>query len=176
MESSRDLRIPARSILALRRTLVRELGMETAAPALQEAGYAAGDALYDRLVRGLDHDVAATSSAVFWKRLAGLFRELGWGTLEHEELHPGVGALVGRDWFEVDPSAAGSACVFTTGVLANLLGRVAGEDVAVMQVPCSGGEAGCARFLFGAAPVLQDLYGGMREGQDLQESIAALGS
>lgn len=175
MESNRDIRIPARSILALRRTLVKELGLDAAAPALQAAGYAAGDALYDRLVRGLDGDVAATSSGAFWKRLAALFRELGWGTLQHEELHPGVGALVAREWFEVDPSTGGGSCVFTTGVLANLLGRAAGNDVAVMQAPCDDGEAGCARFLFGAGPVLEDVYAALREGRDLRDSIAALG-
>lgn len=174
MESNRDIRIPASSLIAVRRALVRELGLEAAAPALQEAGHAAGDALHDRLVRGLDGDVTTTTSASFWKRLSGLFRELGWGSMEQEELHPGVGALVAREWFEVDP-AGSSACPFTIGVLANLLGRVAGREVAVMQAPCEGDEPGCARFLFGAGPVLQEVYAGLRDGRDLQASLTSLG-
>src|SRR5690606_30154703 len=112
MESNRDIRIPATALIALRRALVRELGAEAAAPAIQEAGHAAGDALYERLVRGLDGDPAATSSHHFWKRLDSLFRELGWGSMEQEELHPGVGALVAREWFEVDPNGTGT-CPFT---------------------------------------------------------------
>lgn len=174
MESNRDIRIPASSIIALRRALIRELGMDAAAPALQEAGYAAGDALYDRLVRGFEEDVGVTSSASFWKRLSGLFRELGWGSLDQEEIHPGVGALVAREWFELEGGGTGT-CAFTTGVLANLLGRVAGDDVAVMQAPCEDDEPGCARFLFGAGPVLQELYSGMREGRGLEASLTSLG-
>ncbi|NIP81469.1 MAG: hypothetical protein GWM90_20525, partial [Gemmatimonadetes bacterium] len=53
-------------------------------------------------------------------------------TVEHEELHAGVGTLTARDWFEVDPASSTPACPFSTGVLANILGRVAGQDVAVM--------------------------------------------
>lgn len=174
MESNRDIRFPASAFIALRRALVRELGMEAAGPALQEAGFAAGDALHDRLARGLEEEVAATSSAAFWRRLTALFRELGWGSMDQEELHPGVGALVAREWFEIDADGTG-ACPFTTGVLANILGRVAGDDVAVMQAPCEGDERGCARFLFGAGPVLQEVYSGLREGRDLQASLTSLG-
>ena len=175
MESNRDIRLPARSILALRRALVREAGAEAGTRALQEAGHAAGDVLFDRLTRGLSEDPSGTPSTTFWDRLAALFRELGWGDVTHEELHPGVGALTARDWFEADPDAPRSACAFTTGVLANLLGRVAGKSVAVMTVESPSGEAGGCRFLFGSQQVLQEVYSSMRGGQELEASIAALG-
>lgn len=176
MASTRDIRIPADSILALRRSLTRQLDARTAARALQEAGHAAGDTLYERLVRGSDSDdLGAMSRATFWDRLGSMFREAGWGTLEHEELHPGVGALVGRDWFEVDPDARRPSCFFTTGVLANVLGRIAGGDVAVLQVDCADDQPGCCRFLFGGGPVLQEVYAALREGRDLEASLGALG-
>ena len=173
MAATRDIRMPADTILTLRRALVRELGAEAAGRALQEAGNAAGDALHDRLARG--EDIGGTPSTSFWDRLAALFRENGWGTVEHRPLHQGVGALDARDWFEVDPGARRPSCPFTTGVLANILGRVAGGEVAVLQVPLPDGSAGGCRFLFGGPDVLQRLYGGLREGNDLQAALASLG-
>jgi predicted hydrocarbon binding protein len=175
MSSNRDIRIPAQSILSLRRSLVRAVGAEAAARALQDAGHSAGDVLYERLGRALEADqVGATPRATFWDRLAALFRELGWGTLEHQELHPGVGALVGRDWFEADAESRHPTCHFTTGVLANILGRVAEEDVAVLQVECPDGSPGCCRFLFGNGDVLQGVYGALRSGRDLDAALGAL--
>lgn len=172
MASTRNIQLPAHSIRALRRTLVREVGGETATLALQEAGNSAGDTLYERL--GHDDDLGEIPLAAFWDRLAALFRELGWGAVEHQAPHPGVGALVARDWFEVDESARSRSCPFTTGVLANILGRVAGSEVAVLQVACDEGGPGCVRFLFGAPQVLDRLYSGLREGRDVGAGLAAL--
>jgi hypothetical protein len=173
MTTHRDIRIPADSVHAIRRSLYRELGAEAGAQALQEAGYAAGDALFERLERGTSDDpLGSTPSTSFWDRLATAFRELGWGVMRHQALHPGVGALDAADWFELE--GTGSACPFTTGALANILGRVAGTDVAVLQAP-AGEEPGTARFLFGSAGVLDDLYSGLREGRDLDTAIAGLG-
>lgn len=174
MAATREIRFPADAILAIRRSLVREVGAEAAGRALQEAGNAAGDALFDRLSRAADA-LADTPSASFWDRLAGLFREMGWGTVEHRDLHPGVGALDARDWFEVDPAARRPSCPFTTGVLANVLGRVAGGEVAVLQVPLPDGTPGGCRFLFGGAAAVERLYGGLREGRDLEAALSALG-
>lgn len=168
--------MPADAILTLRRTLVREIGAEPAGRALQEAGHAAGDALFDRLTRGAESDgLAETPSTSFWDRLGRLFREMGWGTLEHRDLHPGVGALDARDWFEVAPEARRPSCPFTTGLLANILGRIAGAEVAVLQVPHPDGGSGACRFLFGGPDALQRLYGGLREGRDLETALGTLG-
>ncbi|HUE77480.1 MAG TPA: hypothetical protein VMM83_06015 [Longimicrobiales bacterium] len=174
MAATRDIRLPADAILSLRRTLVREIGAEAAANALREAGNAAGDALHDRLARGVEGDgLGRTPSGSFWDRLTSLFREMGWGTAEHQALHPGVGALDVHDWFEVDPNARRVTCPFTTGVLANILGRVAGGEVAVLQVDLPGG--GCCRFLFGGPEPMEQLYGRLREGRDLEAALGALG-
>jgi predicted hydrocarbon binding protein len=172
MAATRNIQLPAPSILALRRALIRHVGAETAHAALQEAGNAAGDALFERL--GQDDEIGSTPVATFWERLAGVFRELGWGSVEHRSPHPGVGAIVARDWFEVEESGRSSACPFTTGVLANVLGRVAGSEVAVLPVPCDEGGSGCVRFLFGAPEVLDRLYNGLREGRDVEAGLAAL--
>ncbi len=173
MASNREIRIPTASVLALRTTLRQEVGSQAATLALQKAGHAAGDAVFDQLER--DGALDDTPQHTFWSRLSSLFEEMGWGTVEHQEVHAGVGALVARDWFEIDPAAATPTCPFTTGVLANILGRVAGQDVAVMAVPCEGGDDGCCRFLFGAGSVLQQLYSGLRAGSELEAALGALG-
>ena len=173
MDSNREIRIPAASVLALRTTLRQEVGAQAATLALQKAGHAAGDALFERL--GTDAGLEDTPQATFWTRLSSLLRDIGWGAVEHEELHPGVGALHATDWFEVDPAAGTPTCPFSTGVLANIMGRVAGQDVAVMVVPCDDGGDRCCRFLFGAGPVLQQVYAGLRDGGELEATLGALG-
>jgi hypothetical protein len=174
MATQRDVRIPADSIHALRRSLSSQLGSEAAGLSLQEAGYAAGDSIFERISATGSADAGSTPSRSFWDRLSTLFRDLGWGGVRHEELHPGVGTLVVTEWFEVDPGARQAACPFTTGVLANVLGRVAGQEVAVLQTACEDGEAGCARFLFGSADVLEGVYTGLREGRDLEAALSTL--
>lgn len=172
MAPTSDIRLPADSVLALRRALMRQVGTADATRALQEAGHAAGDALFDRLDDGT---LGGTPRDTFWGRVADLFRELGWGDIAHETPHPGVGALVARDWFEVEEEAARPACPFTTGVIANLLGRAADGEVAVLQVSCERDDERCARFLFGAPAVLDQLYAGLREGADVDAILATLG-
>jgi predicted hydrocarbon binding protein len=174
MASTRDIRFPVDSVRALRRTLIREMGPDAATRALQEAGHAAGDALFQRL--GEDADaIGQTPQDTFWHRLADLFRELGWGTVRHETPHPGVGALVASEWFEGEEDGGAGAAPFTTGVLANVLGRAAGGEVSVLQVPCEADDGRCLRFLFGAPAVLDRLYSGLREGADVETSLGALG-
>lgn len=173
MASNRDIRFPTAAVLALRNTLRQEVGAQAATLALQKAGHAAGDALFERLDG--DQPLDETPGATFWNRLSALFKEIGWGGVTHQEVHPGIGALVATDWFEIDPSATTPACPFSTGVLANILGHVAGQDVAVMVVPCDPPADGCCRFLFGAGPVLQEVYTGLREGTELQAALGALG-
>ncbi|MDX1579747.1 MAG: hypothetical protein R3266_14780 [Gemmatimonadota bacterium] len=173
MATNREIRIPAASVLALRTTLRDEVGPEAATLALQKAGHAAGDTIFRRLDR--DESLAETPHATFWSRLSGLFREMGWGTVEHEDLHAGVGALTARDWFEIDPSMSTPACPFSTGVLSNVLGQLAGRDVAVMVVPCEDDGDRCCRFLFGAGAVLEQVYGELSEGGELATALDALG-
>lgn len=172
MASNREIRIAADSVLALHRTLKQEVGAQAATVTLQKAGHAAGEALFADL--GQDDPTGQTPHTTFWSQLSDHFEEHGWGTVEHEEGHPGVGVLVARDWFEIDPETA-PTCPFSTGVLSNILGRVAGQDVAVMVVPCDEDDDGCCRFLFGSGPVLQHVYAGLKGGGELESALIALG-
>ncbi len=91
-------------------------------------------------------------------------------------MHPGVGALDAHEWVESDPdaTAARPSCVFTSGLLANLLGRVCNDEVAVLEVQCrSRGDQHC-RFLYGSPDVLDTVYGRIRAGEQVDDTLAAL--
>lgn len=178
-----ELALPVASLTALRRSLAASVGADDAARALQSAGVAAGDALFRVLAQGPVPASSETappadwSEQTFWRRFTELFERRGWGRLTNHALHPGVSALDSTDWVEVDSDAGARrpSCHFTSGMLANLLGRVSGEDVAVLEVECrSRGDARC-RFLYGSPAALEVVYGSIRDGHDTETSLAALG-
>ncbi len=138
--------------------------------ALQEAGHAAGDGVVAGLIA--DNDFGDIPADAFWSRLGDHFRQSGWGSIEHDVPHPGVGSIVAHDWFEVGDGS--SACPFTTGVLASVLGHAADGEVAVLQVPCDD-DPDCVRFLFGSPATLDRVYDGVREGGGIDAGLAALG-
>lgn len=179
--------IPVAGLSALRQALTAELGGDAAAKALQMAGHAIGDTLYEllagRRISGAAEpgagDVASLgemSESAFWRRLGELFADRGWGQLTHSAIHPGVGALDSSDWAEADPNsnATRPSCFITTGILANLLGRAAGASIGVLEVECrSRGDLRC-RFAFGGREALEALYEGVRAGRDADAALAEL--
>jgi predicted hydrocarbon binding protein len=173
-----ELVLPVASLAALRRALGTRVGADDAAEALREAGHAAGDALFEVLRSGLGADgLAQLGEAGFWKRLAELFETRGWGELQHEAVHAGVGALDAADWVEADAGSGSErpSCHFTTGLLANLLGHAAGQEIAVLESDCrSRGDLRC-RFLFGAPETLGAVHRELVAGRDSNASIRALG-
>ena len=168
-----ELAIPVASLAALRQALTAEVGADAAARALRAAGHAAGDAWYPQLSSS-DGDTLAENT--FWRRLNQLFSSRGWGTLRQSAVHPGVGALDANDWVEAQADAAEArpSCFFTTGVLANLLGNVAGADVAVMEVECRSAGAERCRFLFGSEEALNALYSRVSSGSSVDNALSEL--
>lgn len=185
-----ELALPVASLAALRRALTAAVGPDAAAHALREAGNAAGHALFRSLlqVRGattsppdpadpaIRQQLLHLPEQSFWKRFAETLSSRGWGHLSHEPVHPGVGALHAADWVEADPDshAARPGCFFTTGLLANLLGRITDSDIAVLEVTCrSRGDEQC-RFLFGHPETMAAFFDQVAAGQDETTSLAAL--
>ena len=169
-----EVAIPAAALTTMRHALEAEVGADGAARAIQQAGNAAGDSFFQLL--SSDTEAGQLSREAFWMRLNELFAVRGWGQLAHEEIHPGVGALDSVDWAEADLGLETSrpSCFFATGLLANLLGRAAGDEVAVLEVECrSRGDRRC-RFLFGAPATLNRVYQDMGSGRDADTSIAEL--
>jgi predicted hydrocarbon binding protein len=82
-------------------------------------------------------------------------------------------AVDATEWAEADPSSGTVApsCHVTAGMLAGLLGRLAGSHVAVMEIECrSRGDEQC-RFLAGAPETLQAVYDGATEGKDYRDVL-----
>jgi predicted hydrocarbon binding protein len=176
-----EMALPSTALSSLRTVLAAEAGADMAARVLRAAGQDAGDAFFRILSADADADSAreslgALDATAFWRRFAQLFANRGWGHLTHADVHPGIAALAAADWAESENSSHDGrpSCYFTTGLLANLLGRVAGSDVAVMEVECkASGDPQC-RFLFGSPDALRSVYDMLLSGQSTDSAVAQL--
>jgi predicted hydrocarbon binding protein len=170
-----ELALPATALTALRNALVASVGPDAAADALRAAGYAAGDAFFRILTAGDGESIAQLGADLFWQRLSLLFSARGWGHLSYSEAHPGVGSLHAGDWAEAIGDGSGDAtCHLSTGLLANLLGQVAGSEVAVLEVECRGrGDQRC-RFLFGGRDAVYAVYERLSAGAAPEAALASI--
>jgi len=175
--SPRDVALPASIFATLRRELAKEAGALPGIHALHAAGFAAGTRAAARLFSGSD-GASDTPSGLFWSRLSDALRRRGWGRLEHEAAHDGVGLLVSTDWVEAeeagDEDREQASCSFTSGYLSGLLTEGAGGPVAVLEVSCRArGDRRCA-FAFGSEDAIHELYGSLLDGADLDGALASL--
>jgi predicted hydrocarbon binding protein len=164
------------ALLSLRAALLRT-GDPQAAVTLQEAGYAGGAALYESFKAWLherseigieDLDVEA-----FQHRASEYFSDHGWGTLHVGSLDDVVATLDSADWGECDLhlGAQQPSCHLTTGMFADLFGRLAGAPVAVLEVECrSAGQDRC-RFLVGSPDVMDAVYEEMGRGTEYLAAV-----
>lgn len=170
--------IARRALHQLRTALERDLGVQ-AASYLQEAGFAAGEATHQAFAAWISDRYGVADAAGLDERwlgdaLSGFFRAAGWGGLETTRLGP-VLALDSDDWAEAldTPGTDYPACHLSSGMLADVLGRLAGEPTAVMEVECrSRGDARC-RFLAGAPETLGSLYERMAQGAAYRDALGA---
>lgn len=170
------LGLGSRMLHRLRSVLERDLG-DQAAQAMQEAGYAAGDELYDAWTGWLAERTGVTDPGELDERhlsqqLGAFFAGLGWGHLSVTRLGAAL-AVDAEEWAEADPLSGSSApsCHVTSGMLAGLLGRLAAGHVAVMEIECrSRGDERC-RFLAGAPETLQAVYDGATAGRDYRDVL-----
>jgi predicted hydrocarbon binding protein len=163
------------SLLALRAALFRDVGPNAAA-ALQEAGYAGGQALYDALGRWLSSkglpSPESLGAAEFGHYATEFFRDAGWGSIEIGSLES-VATIDSKDWAEGDPSMPLDfpGCYFTAGMLADLFGRLAGEPLAVMEVECRSMGAERCRWLVGSAETMQKVYDSVGGGASYETAV-----
>lgn len=166
-----------RALTKLRASLERDVGAQ-AATYLQEAGFAAGEQVHAAFSAWLAarHGVTAPAELdvrYLGEALGGFFAEAGWGTLDVTALTDGVLALDARDWAEAtpEPSAMAPCCHVTCGMLADVLGRMAGRGVAVMEVQCrSRGDERC-RFLAGSPETMGALYERLAAGESYEKAL-----
>ena len=65
------------------------------------------------------------------------------------------------------------SCHLTTGMFADLFGRVAGAPVAVLEVECRSTGAPRCRFLVGSPAVMEQIYDDMGRGLPYEDAITA---
>jgi hypothetical protein len=174
------VQVPAGLLPALRRAVAGGREPVEAVTILRQVGYDTGEAVHaavlDRAAQsrpGLPAD--ALTADDFWDAASAYFRDAGWGGLAHEQLHPGVGALDLHDWVEASGDGSDGVppgCHLSTGIFADVLGRLAGGEVAVMEVQA---QPGSSRLLFGSHEVLGAVYQGMVDGLSYADAVARLG-
>lgn len=173
----RFVQVPAGLISSVRRALAGDREPLEAVNLLRQVGYDVGQAVSAGLG---DHLTAAYGGADplslepdrFWAGVSDYFERLGWGRVEHRRLHSGVGALDLVNWLEEGSDGGPAGCHLSTGFFTDLLTRVAGEGVVVMEVPA---ERGRSRLLFGTGETLGALYESLSSGASLDEAVSRLG-
>jgi predicted hydrocarbon binding protein len=172
-----EIMLPVAALASLRDALSAHLGSDAAADALRAAGFAAGETFHRILSGGADEDLRQLNAARFWSRINLLFSSRGWGQLTFSEAHPGVGSLEASDWAEgrAGADADRPSCHFTTGLLASLLGQLAGAEVGVLEVECrSRGDQRC-RFLFGGTEAVYAVYNRIVAGDAPDAALERIG-
>jgi predicted hydrocarbon binding protein len=170
---------PRASMSALRAALLRDAGTGYAAY-LQEAGYAGGETIFTAFRewlsgRGADAPDALPYDA-FAVQAAAFFSETGWGHVDVAPLHDVAATIDSSDWAEAEPDARldHPGCHFTTGLLADFIGRVASSPLAVLEVECRSSGASRCRFVAGSAEVMHHVYERMAAGADYLSAIEEL--
>jgi predicted hydrocarbon binding protein len=164
------------SLATLRSALLRDGGPE-AAVYLQEAGYAGGDALWIVFKGWLRERTFEPAEALdvrtFEQRVSEFFAEAGWGHISIGSLGDVVATLDSSDWGEADPNSGMDhpCCHLTTGMFADLFGRVAGAPVAVLEVECRSAGADRCRFLVGSPQVMEQIYDEMGRGVSYEAAV-----
>lgn len=175
-----DVQLSASSLVALSPRALHALRDRVGAQALQEAGYAAGEATFRAFsswlprAAGVDHpsDLAAPRLA---EVLSQFFVSLGWGAVQVTAIGDAAVAVDASAWAEASPEAQLQypSCFFTAGLLADFMGRLAEASLAVMEVECrSKGDARC-RWLVGAPETLSSLYEHLTQGADYLTVLGA---
>ena len=137
---------------------------------LQEAGYAAGEGLYKAFTAA--NNPSDLDADLLGPTLSEFFTNGGWGAVTMSPVGTGALALDSGDWAEADPGTSQMPmCFFSAGMLADFLGRLSEDTVAVMEVECrSKGDERC-RFLSAAPDVLDKVYNEMTAGRSYAEAL-----
>lgn len=175
-----DVSLAAMSLVALPPRALHTLRDRVGAQALQEAGYAAGEATFQTFAKwlpgaaGVENpaDVAAPKLA---EALTRFFSGLGWGSVDVNALNEAVLAIDSSDWPEAQAGAGLQypSCFYSSGMLADFMSRVGDTSLAVMEVECRSRGDGRCRWLLGSPETLTALYQHMAQGADYRTVLGA---
>lgn len=172
----REMAVPARALVTLRRSLRSEVGPLGTVHVLHEAGFDAGEALADVFLASLGGSPDEVPEETFWSHLSDFLSRRGWGSVAHRSPHPAVGLLASRDWAEAgwDREETQPCCAFSSGMFAGVLGRAAQGPIAVLELSCRArGEEACV-FVYGSETAIHELYGQLLDGADLESALEEL--
>jgi len=162
---------------SLRQSLARDLG-ENAAVYLQEAGFAAGQQVYDCFLNwlpsfaGVD-DPSDLDVSTLGEVLSAFFEALGWGSLSIDEAGKGALMITAPNWAEAGPTGSTQqpSCYVSSGMLADFLGRLSSMPVAVMEVECRTQADGHCRFIAGAPQTLEAVFEALAAGKSYESAL-----
>jgi len=160
----------------LHQSLLRDAA-DRAIPILQEAGFAAGPGVYQAFSAWVEAqtgiaDAAELDAGRLNHTLSGFFQSVGWGSVTVAPIGGKALTIDSNDWAEAEPGSAETPmCFFSAGMLADFLGRLSGEQVAVMEVECrSKGDERC-RFLSATPETLNAVYEQLTQGRTYAEAL-----
>jgi hypothetical protein len=78
-------------------------------------------------------------------------------------------------WAEARYDRDHLGCHFTTGLLADILSRIVGGELAALEVTSDSTDGGTGRILVGNPATLDALYAEIRNGVRYEDALAALG-
>ncbi len=164
--TTRTVTVPVEFFDGLRRS------MQKAHPAIpvdavRDAGYAAGQALFDHFSAWLadrsEHGPDDLVDDRFPILLREYFFEIGWGLVQLASLSDAVMVLDANNWGEAADDTNG--CPVSTGLFAGFFGRLADAPISVLEVtPESASGGGQCRFLLGSVDVLNYVWEAMERG------------
>jgi predicted hydrocarbon binding protein len=181
LSSNHCVGLGRRALRQLRESLERDTGLQ-AATYLQEAGFAGGEELYSTYAAWLGRsqgvpEPGSLGAERLGEMLSRFFSETGWGSLAVHQMGEAVLALDSFDWAEAADQAGATypSCHLSCGLLADFLGRMSGDAVAVMEVECrSRGDDRC-RFLGGSPDTMATLYDRMAQGMGYEQALGIEG-
>ena len=152
---SRSVAVPVDFFTALRKA-VESPASSVTVDSVRDAGYQAGQALFDDFTSWLTDRGEATLDSLeddrFTSLVSGFFEAVGWGTVHFTTLSDAVLALDTYDWAEAEGD--GGNCHVSTGLFAGFFGRLANAPIAVLEVQCRSADDARCRFLLGSIDVL----------------------
>ncbi|BAH37831.1 MAG TPA: hypothetical protein DGD08_05260 [Gemmatimonas aurantiaca] len=150
-------------------------GAAASIDAIRDAGYAAGQALFDHFATWLQEQGEAPAADLADERfpwlLEAFLHQQGWGRAELVPLSEAVMALDVSDWSEAGELEGG--CLITTGLFAGFFGRLAAAPISVLEVAPPDMAPGRSRFLLGSVDVLEYVWEAMERGIPYERAAAS---
>jgi hypothetical protein len=163
--TTRTLTVPVEFFDGLRRS-AQQAPPAVLIDAVRDAGYAAGQALFDHFSAWLadrrEHGPDDLLDSRFPTLLREYFAEIGWGLVQLSSLSDAVMVLDANDWGEAAAEAGG--CPVSTGLFAGFFGRLADAPLSVLEVTPDAAAEGQCRFLLGSVDVLNYVWEAMERG------------